>query len=169
MGRAMTRLIILFVALGGMSLVNVNCTPTKPNPLDKLGTVDLSVKGKAFRLWVADAPDEQEHGLMFVTREQMADLPDGTRRGMIFVFGSERQRSFWMKNTIIPLDIVYLDAHGTVLTMHTMVALDDRHGQYPSNGPAKYAIEVNADVYAKIGLRVGDAIDIPSDLHNRNP
>lgn len=165
----MTRVIVLFVMLGGMSLVNVNCTPTKPNPLDKLGTVDLSIKGQAFTLWIADSADEKEHGLMFVTREQMADLQGGTRRGMIFVFGSERQRSFWMRNTIIALDIAYLDAKGTVLSMHTMVALDDRHGQYPSNGPAMFAIEVNAAVYAEIGLRVGDRIDIPSDLRNRTP
>lgn len=165
----MTRVIALFVMLGGMSLVNVNCTPTKPNPLDKLGTVDLSIKGQAFTLWVADSADEKEHGLMFVTREQMADLQGGTRRGMIFVFGSERQRSFWMKNTVIALDIAYLDAKGTVLSMHTMVALDDRHGQYPSNGPAMFAIEVNAAVYAEIGLRVGDRIDIPPDLRNRTP
>lgn len=165
----MTRVIALFVMLGGMSLVNVNCTPTKPNPLDKLGTVDLSIKGQAFTLWIADSADEKEHGLMFVTREQMTDLQGGTRRGMIFVFGSERQRSFWMKNTIIALDIAYLDAKGTVLSMHTMVALDDRHGQYPSNGPAMFAIEVNAAVYAEIGLRVGDRIDIPSDLRNRTP
>lgn len=165
----MTRVIALFVMLGGMSLVNVNCTPTKPNPLDKLGTVDLSIKGQAFTLWIADSADEKEHGLMFVTREQMTDLQGGTRRGMIFVFGSERQRSFWMKNTIIALDIAYLDAKGTVLSMHTMVALDDRHGQYPSNGPAMFAIEVNAAVYAEIGLRVGDRIDIPPDLRNRTP
>lgn len=165
----MTRVIALFVMLGGMSLVNVNCTPTKPNPLDKLGTVDLSIKDQAFTLWIADSADEKEHGLMFVTREQMADLQGGTRRGMIFVFGSERQRSFWMRNTIIALDIAYLDAKGTVLSMHTMVALDDRHGQYPSNGPAMFAIEVNAAVYAEIGLRVGDRIDIPSDLRNRTP
>lgn len=165
----MTRLIALILMLGGMSLSNVNCTPSKPSPFDQLGVSDVSIKGTLFKLWIADSADVQEHGLMFVTRQQMADLPDGTRRGMIFVFGSERERSFWMKNTIIPLDIAYLDAHGIVLRMHTMLALDDRHGQYPSNGAAMYAIEVNAGVYADIGLRVGDRIDLPAELRDPNP
>jgi len=157
------------VLLSGMSLVNMTCAPSKPNPLDQLGTIDVPIKGQPFKLWVADSADETERGLMFITHDQMADLPGGVRRGMIFVFASERERSFWMKNTIIPLDIAYLDSQGKVISMHTMIALDDRHGQYPSNGAAMYAIEVNANVYAEIGLAVGDQIELPTDLHNFTP
>ncbi len=141
-----------------------SCTPTEPNELDTLGTVSFSIKDQPFLLWIADAPDERERGLMFVTSDQVVDLPDGTRRGMIFVFPSERGRSFWMKNTIIPLDIAYLDSKGTVVATHTMPPLDDRSGQYTSGSPARYAIEVNEDVWNEIGLRVGDTIAVPESL-----
>ena len=99
---------------------------------------------------------------MFITSEQMADLPDGTRRGMLFVFDYERVRSFWMKNTIIPLDIAYLDTNGIIVAPHTMAPLDDRHGQYSSQLPARYAIEVNAGVWQQLDVRKGDLIEIPT-------
>ncbi len=148
----------------GWNLMQAGCGPTAPNPLDELGTVDLTIKDRAFRLWIADDYQERLRGLMFVTAEQMAPLPDGTERGMIFVFDHEQQMSFWMKNTIIPLDIAYLDSDGVVLSMYTMIPLDTRVDQYPSREPARFAIEVNAQVFSDIGLNEGDRIEIPSSL-----
>jgi hypothetical protein len=69
-----------------------------------------------------------------------------------------------MKNTIIPLDIAYLDASGRVLAIHTMVPLDTRAGQYPSGSPGQFAIEVNANTFSDLGLVVDDRIDIPPDV-----
>jgi uncharacterized membrane protein (UPF0127 family) len=139
-----------------------SCTPAEPNELDKLGTVLLPIKGQQFQLWIADTEAERERGLMFVTAEQMADLPNGTKRGMLFIFDHESYLTFWMKNTIIPLDIVYLDSNGKVVATHTMLPLDTRLGQYPSGSPARYAIEVNANVFTDLGVKAGDRIEIPT-------
>ena len=162
-------LLLLFAWFATTSMTS--CTPSQPNDLDKLGTITMTIKGQSFQLWIADENDERARGLMFVTSEEMADLPDarqagsaGTKRGMIFIFGFEQHLSFWMKNTIIPLDIAYLDSAGKVLAIHTMPALDDRSGLYSSGSPARIAIEVNENVWAEIGLEVGDTIVLPEEL-----
>ena len=114
--------------------------------------MSLTIKDQPVELWIADQFDERAKGLMFITSEEMADLPDGTKRGMIFIFESEQPLSFWMRNTIIPLDIAYLDSTGKVLAIHTMPPLDDRTGQYTSGSPARFAIEV-VDGAANVTLR----------------
>ena len=147
-----------------MTLYASSCAPAvAPGELDKLGAIRITIKDQPFSLWIADGYAEQQQGLMHVTAEQMAPLPDKTERGMIFIFDHESELSFWMKNTIIPLDIAYLDAQGGVLNTYTMAALDERIGQYTSNGPARYAIEVNAGVWSRIGLKRGDKIQLPAE------
>ncbi len=152
-----------------MALTGSSCAGRRIEDLDKLGVVRITIKSKAFELWIADDFNEQQQGLMHVTADRMAPLSDGTERGMIFVFDYEHELSFWMKDTIIPLDIAYLDSKGRVVGLHTMAPLDVRPGQYPSGEPAKFAIEVNAGVFGNIGLRVGDTIDVPASLLKRAP
>ena len=152
-----------------MALYGGSCSSKRVEELDKLGTVRLSIKQQLFELWIADDVSEQTQGLMFVTAERMAALEDGTERGMIFAFDRAHTLNFWMKNTIIPLDIAYLDSKGVVVATYTMAPLDERPGQYPSGAPAKYAIEVNAGVWDRIGLRSGDTVEIPSLVLKRFP
>lgn len=140
------------------------CTPTQPNELDKLGTVDMTIGGKKFRLWIADEYEEQQRGLMFITADKMTPLPDGTERGMIFVFKYDGYQSFWMKNTVTPLDIAYVRSSGKVVDVLTMKPLD--MNQYPSSGPARFAIEVNAGVFTSLPLKPDDQIEIPDSLKN---
>lgn len=150
-----------------LAVLKTGCTPTEPNKLDELGTVSMKVNGQSFQLWIADDHNERTRGLMFVTAEEMAALPDGTRRGMLFVFDYEQPLTFWMRNTIIPLDIAYLDDDRKIVAMYTMAALDDRAGQYPSRSPARFAVEVEADVWRELGLEVGDTLEIPPEALNR--
>lgn len=150
-------------------LVSMGCNPVEPGDLDKLGTVRLTIGGRTFELWIADEPAEQARGLMFVSREQMAALPDGTERGMLFVFDHARHLTFWMKNVMIPLDIAYLDVTGTIVAIHTMAPLDDRPGQYPSGQPAQFAIEVNGNLFERLGVKPGDPIEIPPSVLKRLP
>ena len=161
------------LAIGAVSLavalLGARCAPTEPNELDKLGTARLTINEQPFELWIADDPAERERGLMFVTADQMADLPDGTMRGMLFVFDYEQHLSFWMKNTIIPLDVAYLDSNGTVVATHTMAPLDSRIGQHRSRSPARYAIEVNAGVLSDLGIETGDRIEISSSALKHSP
>jgi uncharacterized membrane protein (UPF0127 family) len=162
-----TRLLVIGLLGLGAALSGSDCAPKEPNRFESLGTVRLTIKEQAFELWVADDHEEQFRGLMFVTAEEMAPLPDGAKRGMLFVFEREGRRSFWMKNTIIPLDIAYLDSDGVVVSLYTMAPLDDRMGQYASRQPAQFVIEVNADVLGQLGVKEGDRIEIPTSVLNR--
>ena len=154
--------VVVLATLSCAAMYAASCTPTTPNELDELGTARLTIKEQLFVLWIADDDQERERGLMYITAEQMADLPDGAKRGMLFVFDHEQPLSFWMKNTVIPLDIAYLDSDGTIVATHTMAPLDDRVGQYPSGSPARYVIEVSAGVWGEIGVVTGDQIEIPT-------
>jgi len=145
------------------------CSPREPNRLAALEKVRMTLAGQNFELWVADTFDEQNKGLMFITAEEMAPLADGTERGMLFVFSYSTRQTFWMKNTIIPLDLAYIDSNGKVVSIHTMVPLDERRDQYPPGAPYRYAIEVNAGLFERIGLALGDAVDIPQSVLKRTP
>lgn len=98
---------------------------------------------------IADEPQAQGRGLMFRT-----ELPAG--EGMLFVFPDEAPRGFWMKNTLIPLDILFFDASGTWVSGMTMTPCEaDPCPRYPSGGAAKYALEVGAGFIAGTGVGMG--------------
>ncbi len=142
------------------------CAENEPNDLDTLAKVRMKIGTGSYELWVADKEPETSRGLMLVTEEQMKPLPDGTRRGMLFVFDHERYLSFWMRNTIIPLDIAYINANGQVVATYTMRPLDERPNAYPSEEPAQFAIEMNAGDLEKVGLEKGDTVEIPESVLN---
>jgi uncharacterized protein len=129
--------------------------PIGPKDRDGLPTMNLPIGPTTFTLEVADTDPLRERGLMFRT-----SMPED--HGMIFVFPEERDRGFWMENTLIPLDILYLDAKGTVVSIKTMKPKD--RTSVPSDGPAMYAIELNAGVAAKTGVKPGDVIPLPPGL-----
>ena len=131
------------------------------NDLDSMSTTKFSIGETEFQVWIANTNELREKGLMFVEAEQMQSLEDGTERGMLFIFEREQQMNFWMKDTIIPLDIAYTRSDGTIVKIHTMTPLDTRFNQYPSGEPARYALEVNAGVFAAKGIGEGDVIEIP--------
>ncbi len=85
---------------------------------------------------VADEPGEWQLGLM--------NRPV-VERGMVFVFPDQQMRSFWMKNTLVPLDIAYFRADGTWVSSARMEpCIADPCATYPSAGPAMYALELPA-------------------------
>lgn len=163
-----TKLTFGVFLLAWMLLAMPTCSREPHHVYDEeMGTVDVTIKGHKFRLWVADDEPERVRGLMFQKEEQMAPLADGTERGMVFVFPGSTRTSFWMKNTVVPLDIVYLSAEGEVLNLYTMVPLDDRPYRYLPSGPFHVAIEVRGGVFHELGIRPGDHIDLPESLLNR--
>jgi uncharacterized protein len=98
---------------------------------------------------IAHRPSHREHGLM-----GEPDLPPGA--GMLFVYPDARPRSFWMKDTLIPLDIAYADADRRVFQITRMepCAAEPCPG-YPSEAPAQYALEVPAGWFEEVGVAVG--------------
>lgn len=145
-------------ALAILLLLPAGCDqrPTAPPPPAvainaDLQTATVKIGSKSFTLEIADTDAAQETGLM--NRDAMpAD------HGMIFIFDRESPRSFWMKNTRLPLDILYLDAAGTVVSVGHMVPFD--MADTPSGGPAMYAVELNAGAAEKAGVKAGDRIDL---------
>src|SRR3954466_2735649 len=102
---------------GLLLLVGADCDGGKAKPHAPPPTAQRPLGGKTFPLEVADTDANRQYGLM--RRDSMpAD------HGMIFVFGDERERGFWMKNTRIPLDIVYVNAAGKVVSVKQMKPYD---------------------------------------------
>lgn len=96
---------------------------------------------------LAKTPTEHARGLMYRT-----ELPEGT--GMLFSWADERVRSFWMRNTCIPLDMLFLALDGTVLGVHEQVpVLNDRSRSIPC--PAGHVLEVNAGWVRAHGVTPG--------------
>lgn len=116
------------------------------------------LKGERFTVELAQTADEQALGLMF--REEMED-----NRGMLFLFPVEAMRSFWMKNTRIPLDIFYFDADLKLVSVaeNARPCKTRRCPNYPSKGPAKYVLELNAGKAAELGVQPGDVLELHID------
>jgi len=99
---------------------------------------------------VADNDATREKGLMFVR-----SMPEN--EGMIFDFHSSQAVSFWMHNTYIPLDLLFVAADGRILTIaRNARPLDD--GLIPSGGRIRAVIEINGGVADKLGVKVGDQV-----------
>ena len=99
---------------------------------------------------LAQNESQQQLGLMY--RDALAE-----NQGMLFLFDNEEVRSFWMKNTILPLDMIFVNARSEIVTIHkhTTPYSDET---YVSTRPAKFVIEVNAGYTDKRKVSVGDRI-----------
>ena len=107
---------------------------------------------------ISDEPDEYEMGLMF--RQQ---LP--LNAGMLFAFNSEEPRTFWMKNTLIPLDMMFIDSNSKIVDIFENVppCEQDQCPTYPSEQPAQYVLEVNAGFVNEKDVKIGDRLHIFDD------
>ena len=113
---------------------------------DSFARTLVEIDGTSYNVAVADTQDKQQRGLMGV--EELDPLD-----GMLFTFGSERERTFWMKDTLIPLDIAFFDADGFLVSVTSMeTCLDGDCPNYPSNGPAQFALEVPRGVFADLAI-----------------
>ena len=122
-------------------------------------TVTLRLHDHAFSAEVAADDLSRAHGLMNRTH-----LAAGS--GMLFVFRHSDQRWFWMKNTLIPLDILFFDSSRKLVSMQTDVppCRQDPCPTYPSGEPARYVLELAAGTAARIGARIGDQLSIEGDV-----
>lgn len=106
-----------------------------------------------FSVEIADNDAEREKGLMY-----RRELPDG--RGMLFDFHREQEVSFWMQNTYIPLDMIFIRADGRIFRIaENTEPLSTR--LIPSGGPVRAVLEVIGGTARKLGIEVGDRVASP--------
>ena len=139
------------------------------NDLTTMETARITIKGQQVEAWLAVTNEQRTSGLMQVTEEELTPIPDdagqaapGILRGMLFVFPVEQPLGFWMRNTIIPLDIAYIRRDGVIVNIYTMAPLEIRI--YPSVEPAIFALEVRAGTFAQLGIQPGDHVEIPESV-----
>lgn len=125
---------------------------TEPIVFTKEGELALTEASgdtiKQIDIEIADNPYERETGLMY--RESMEE-----DQGMLFLYEEEAQRYFYMKNTYIPLDLIFFSSDSTAVSFQENAQPMDET-TLPSNEPAQFILEVNAGLVDKWGLEVGD-------------
>lgn len=139
---------MLFLLVGSASATPVNAA-----------TPAVELHGQRFSVEFATDDASREHGLMM--RTTLA--PD---HGMLFVFSYQAPQAFWMKNTLIPLDILYFDTDRRLVSTQLNVppCKADPCPVYPSNAPARYVLELSAGTVNRTGVKVGDELKIDGDI-----
>lgn len=152
MTRSRAAVAALSTTLLTLALLTGGCRNSSASGTSTLPTVDMKLGTKTFTLEIANDAAEREKGLM--RRDSMpAD------HGMIFVFPAEQRLGFFMKNTRIPLDIIFVNATGVVVSIKQMRPYDVTTTY--TDAPAKWAIELNQGQAAAAGVNVGDRLTIP--------
>ena len=103
-----------------------------------------------FTIEIAETPEQMEQGLMY--RKSLP--PDA---GMLFVFPASAVARFWMKNTLIPLDMVFVDGDGHIVGVHER-AVPQSLETISSTAPVKAVIELNGGTVARLGIKPGDTV-----------
>ena len=139
----------LLVVLAAAALVSppARAQATEPNP--PLPHVFLQAGIHRIKAEVADSPVERSRGLMLRQSLQV-------NSGMLFVFENAAQHCFWMKNTLIPLSISFLDEDGTIVTLADMQPHDET-SRCPAK-PVRYALEMEQGWFKTKGVKSGDRI-----------
>jgi YVTN family beta-propeller protein len=113
---------------------------------------------------IADDSEEHSRGLMFKKSLEW-------NNGMLFVFEDEKVRSFWMENTFVPLDIIFVDSNFTIVDIERnaqpCTENDDLCQSFVSDHPAKFVLEVNADFVQENAINVGDRLSLNGSNNNR--
>jgi uncharacterized membrane protein (UPF0127 family) len=159
--------ILSLLLLGGFFM---SCKEKAPSPAAKqvnTPPIEFKKEGEAYltktngdtisrlEIEIADDPYQRETGLMY--RKSL-----GENRGMLFIFENEAQRGFYMKNTHIPLDLIFLDANFRIVSI-SKNATPQSLQTIPSNEPAQYVLEVNAGLSDTWKLETGDSLILNRD------
>ena len=104
-----------------------------------------------FNVELVDTPQSRAQGLMF--RTELAD-----DAGMLFDFKEEREVSFWMQNTLIPLDMIFVGTDGVIDTIHVNARPQDPTS-IPSEVPVQFVLEIPGGRSVEIGLKPGDTME----------
>jgi uncharacterized protein len=128
--------------------------------LRSLAVTKIKVNGKSIDTWVMDTDAKRGEGMMFLTDKDVRD-----DQGMIFRFATPQKdpnRGFYMKNTILPLDIVFIGVNHKVLNIQKGKPFDEKN--LPASGVFQDVLELKQGQAAKFGIVPGTTIDIPADV-----
>lgn len=114
-------------------------------------TIQTADGAHEFTVDVVDTAETRAQGLMYV--QELA--PDA---GMLFDFQQERPVSFWMRNTFIPLDMLFIEADGTILNIHVNARPHDTTS-IPSAGPVQFVLEIAGGRSVELGIEAGDQVE----------
>ena len=147
MGSVGSRLIFAALVLCGTGAAQAACSPE---------TLELrgASGNQRFTVEVVDTPAEQAQGLMF--REKLA-----TSAGMLFVFPNPKRAQFWMKNTLIPLDMIFIDKAGVVTRVHPDAVPQDLTAIDGGPGVA-FVLEINGGLAKRMGITPGHEMRHPA-------
>jgi len=156
------RLLLLFLMCLGLTSARAgdDAPPPDYQPLQRfpVGRVTVRSTGTAheFRVWIARTPQHRAQGLMFV-RTLDAD------RGMLFVFPAPLVASFWMQNTYIPLDMLFVQANGRIanIAASTRPLTTD---PYSATARVVAVLEVPGGTADRLGIRAGDRVELPARI-----
>ena len=132
------------ILLAGLALSATAWAQNGPQP--RLRTVDLGAGMHVIRVELAVTPDQQQTGMMF--RKEM-----GPNEGMLFVNEVAGVRCFWMRNTLIPLTIAFIEDDGTIVNLADMKPRSEE--SHCSLKPVRFALEMNQGWFAKRGIKPG--------------
>jgi uncharacterized membrane protein (UPF0127 family) len=125
--------------------------------LKDLQRVELLANGHKIHAWVADDDGKRTEGMMSLTEKDVKD-----DEGMLFVFPAARPLSFWMQNTVLPLDIIYITPDGKVLNVQQGKPFDETG--LPSQGDGQYVLELKKGRAMRFGIKRGTLIKIPASV-----
>jgi uncharacterized protein len=130
--------------------------PTGPQPTlpqEPLTITDDNGKPHAFKVEMATTPQEQETGLMFRTAVPATG-------GMLFIFPTVQPEPFWMKNTLVPLDMVFINPDGTIRAIAENT-VPESLAPVDSGGPVSAVLELQGGITATDNISVGDRVTAP--------
>ena len=135
--------------LAGLAFAAVACLAHADTRVKPLPTTSIKVGAHSLRVEVAKTDPDRAQGLMY--RKQL-----GANDGMLFIFDEPGYHSMWMRNTLIPLSVAFVDRDGTILNILDMEPQTETTHQ--SAGPSIYAIETNKGWFAAKKLKAGDKV-----------
>lgn len=122
--------------------------PSRIYQLKELATTVVTIGRHKLTAWVMDTDSKRAEGMMFLQTKELK--PDAA---MLFVFPDEQERSFWMQNTYVPLDIAYIAKTGKIVSAKSMKPLDETG--VSSDAPAMYVLEMQQGAFKRLGIKAG--------------
>jgi uncharacterized membrane protein (UPF0127 family) len=133
---------------GGQTAASTSAPASVPSSV----AIDTGGRKVLFRVEVAVTPEEHARGLMY--RSQLAD-----DAGMVFVFEEPSIQRFWMKNTLIPLDMIFIGADRKIVGVVENAA-PETETERMVGAPSQYVLEIGGGLSARLGIRRGEPVDL---------